>query len=221
MTRPVIIGLAGGSGSGKSTILRRLLQELGPERVSVLEHDAYYRDLCDIPFEDRLRVNYDHPDSLETSLLVQHVEALLDGNSVDKPIYDFTEHTRSNRTERIDPTPIIVVEGILVLAEPELTERMDIRLFVDTDDDIRLIRRIRRDMVERGRSLESILGQYESTVRPMHIEFVEPSKRNADVIIPRGGRNEVAFDMILARIRYLSFEHRLEDAVESDPKKAN
>ncbi len=215
MTRPVIIGLAGGSGSGKSTILRRLLQELGPDRVSVLEHDAYYRDLCDIPLEDRLRVNYDHPDSLETSLLVQHVEALLDGKSVDKPIYDFTEHTRSDRTEHIDPTPIIIVEGILVLAEPELTERMDIRLFVDTDDDIRLIRRIRRDMVERGRSLESILGQYESTVRPMHIEFVEPSKRNADVIIPRGGRNEVAFDMILARIRYLSFEHRMEDAAES------
>ena len=215
MTRPVIIGLAGGSGSGKSTILRRLLQELGPERVSVLEHDAYYHDLCDIPLEDRLRVNYDHPDSLETSLLVRHVETLLDGKSVDKPIYDFNEHTRSDRTERIDPTPIIIVEGILVLAERELTERMDIRMFVDTDDDIRLIRRIRRDMVERGRSLESILDQYESTVRPMHIEFVEPSKRNADVIIPRGGRNEVAFDMILARIRYLSFEHRMEDAAES------
>ena len=215
MTRPVIIGLAGGSGSGKSTILRRLLQELGPDRVSVLEHDAYYRDLCDIPLEDRLRVNYDHPDSLETGLLVRHVEALLEGRSVDKPIYDFTEHTRSDQTEHIEPTPIIIVEGILVLAEPELTKRMDIRLFVDTDDDIRLIRRIRRDMVERGRSLESILGQYESTVRPMHIEFVEPSKRNADVIIPRGGHNEVAFDLILARIRYLSHEHRMEDLADS------
>jgi len=216
MTRPVIIGLAGGSGSGKSTILRRLLEELGPERVSVLEHDAYYRDLRAIPFEDRLRVNYDHPDSLETSLLVEHVESLLQGQAVDKPIYDFTEHTRSNRTERIEPTPIIIVEGILVLAEPELTKRMDIRLFVDTDDDIRLIRRIRRDMVERGRSLESILGQYESTVRPMHIEFVEPSKRRADLIIPRGGHNEVAFDLVLARIRYLSYEHRMEDLAESE-----
>lgn len=216
MTRPVIIGLAGGSGSGKSTILRRLLEELGPERVSVLEHDAYYRDLRDIPFEDRLRVNYDHPDSLETSLLVEHVESLLQGQAVDKPIYDFTEHTRADRTERIEPTPIIIVEGILVLAEPELTKRMDIRLFVDTDDDIRLIRRIRRDMVERGRSLESILGQYESTVRPMHIEFVEPSKRRADLIIPRGGHNEVAFDLVLARIRYLSFEHRMEDLAESE-----
>jgi len=216
MTRPVIIGLAGGSGSGKSTILRRLLEELGPERVSVLEHDAYYRDLDDIPFEDRLRINYDHPDSLETSLLVQHVERLLEGRAVDKPIYDFTKHTRSSRTVRIDPTPIIIVEGILVLAEPELTERMDIRLFVDTDDDIRLMRRIRRDMIERGRSLESVLDQYEATVRPMHIEFVEPSKRCADVIIPRGGHNEVAFDLVLSRIRYLFHEHRLENPSEPD-----
>ncbi len=216
MTRPVIIGLAGGSGSGKSTILRRLLEELGPERVSVLEHDAYYRDLDDIPFEDRLRINYDHPDSLETSLLVQHVEHLLEGRAVDKPIYDFTKHTRSSRTVRIDPTPIIIVEGILVLAEPELTERMDIRLFVDTDDDIRLMRRIRRDMIERGRSLESVLDQYEATVRPMHIEFVEPSKRCADVIIPRGGHNEVAFDLVLSRIRYLFHEHRLENLSEPD-----
>ena len=216
MTRPVIIGLAGGSGSGKSTILRRLLEELGPERVSVLEHDAYYRDLDDIPFEDRLRINYDHPDSLETTLLVQHVERLLEGRAVDKPIYDFTKHTRSSRTVRIDPTPIIIVEGILVLAEPELTERMDIRLFVDTDDDIRLMRRIRRDMIERGRSLESVLDQYEATVRPMHIEFVEPSKRCADVIIPRGGHNEVAFDLVLSRIRYLFHEHRLENLSEPD-----
>jgi uridine kinase len=216
MTRPVIIGLAGGSGSGKSTILRRLLEELGPERVSVLEHDAYYRDLDDIPFEDRLRINYDHPDSLETSLLVQHVEHLLEGRAVDKPIYDFTKHTRSNSTVRIDPTPIIIVEGILVLAEPELTKRMDIRLFVDTDDDIRLMRRIRRDMIERGRSLESVLDQYEATVRPMHIEFVEPSKRCADVIIPRGGHNEVAFDLVLSRIRYLFHEHRLENLSEPD-----
>jgi len=216
MTRPVIIGLAGGSGSGKSTILRRLLDELGPEHVSVLEHDAYYKDLGGIPFEDRLRVNYDHPDSLETPLLVSHIEQLLAGQAVNKPVYDFSNHTRAGETQRIEPTPIIIVEGILVLAEPELTKQMDIRLFVDTDDDIRLIRRIRRDMVERGRSLESILEQYESTVRPMHIEFVEPSKRQADVIIPRGGYNAVAFDLVLARIRYLSHEHRLENLIDSD-----
>ncbi|MGB1048834.1 MAG: uridine kinase [Rhodothermales bacterium] len=216
MTRPVIIGLAGGSGSGKSTILRRLLDELGPEHVSVLEHDAYYKDLGGIPFEDRLRVNYDHPDSLQTPLLVSHIEQLLAGQAVNKPVYDFANHTRAGETQRIEPTPIIIVEGILVLAEPELTKQMDIRLFVDTDDDIRLIRRIRRDMVERGRSLESILEQYESTVRPMHIEFVEPSKRQADVIIPRGGHNAVAFDLVLARIRYLSHEHRLENLIDSD-----
>ena len=216
MTRPVIIGLAGGSGSGKSTILRRLLDELGPEHVSVLEHDAYYKDLGGIPFEDRLRVNYDHPDSLQTPLLVSHIEQLLAGQAVNKPVYDFANHPRAGETQRIEPTPIIIVEGILVLAEPELTKQMDIRLFVDTDDDIRLIRRIRRDMVERGRSLESILEQYESTVRPMHIEFVEPSKRQADVIIPRGGHNAVAFDLVLARIRYLSHEHRLENLIDSD-----
>ncbi|MDE2996949.1 MAG: uridine kinase [Bacteroidota bacterium] len=214
MTRPVIIGLAGGSGSGKSTILHRLLADLGPERVSVLEHDAYYRDLAHLPMEERMRVNYDHPDSLETELLVAHIEALLAGKTVDKPTYDFTQHTRADWTLTIRPTPIIIVEGILVLAEAELTKRMDIRLFVDTDDDIRLIRRIRRDMVERGRSLESILEQYETTVRPMHIEFVEPSKRKADVIIPRGGHNEVAFDMVLSRIRYLSQEHRLESLIK-------
>jgi len=215
MMRPVIIGLAGGSGSGKSTILRRLLDDLGPDRVSVLEHDAYYKDLADVPFEDRVRVNYDHPDSLETPLLVEHIEELLAGRAVEKPVYDFANHTRAKETQRIDPTPIIIVEGILVLAEPELTSRMDIRLFVDTDDDIRLIRRIRRDMVERGRTLESILEQYEGTVRPMHIEFVEPSKRQADVIIPRGGHNAVAFDLVLARIRQLSYEHRIEDLIDS------
>jgi uridine kinase len=209
MMRPVIIGLAGGSGSGKSTILHRLLADLGPDRVSVLEHDAYYRDQTHLPIEERERVNYDHPDSLETELLVAHIVALLHGESVEKPVYDFTRHTRADRTIAIHPTPIIIVEGILVLAEKELTRRMDIKLFVDTDDDIRLIRRIRRDQLERGRSLESILEQYETTVRPMHIEFVEPSKRQADVIIPRGGHNEVAFDMVLSRIRYLSQEHRL------------
>jgi uridine kinase len=218
MTRPVIIGLAGGSGSGKSTILRRLLDELGPERVSVLPHDAYYRDLSDLPLQERERVNYDHPASLETPLLVHHMECLLEGRAVEKPIYDFTRHTRSSQTERIQPTPIIIVEGILVLAETTLTERMDIRLFVDTDDDIRLMRRIRRDMEERGRSLESILEQYETTVRPMHVEFVEPSKRNADVIIPRGGHNDVAFDLVLSRIRYLLHEHQLEKL--SGPDKA-
>ena len=146
MTRPAIIGLAGGSGSGKSTILRRLLEDLGPNRVSVLEHDAYYRPLDGLSLEERSRINFDHPESLESSLLVHHVESLLNGQAIAKPVYDFTQHTRAEKTIRVSPTPIIIVEGILVLAEPELREKMDIRLFVDTDDDIRLIRRIRRDM---------------------------------------------------------------------------
>ncbi len=213
MTRPVIIGLAGGSGSGKSTILHRLHEELGPAHVSVLEHDAYYRDLAEMSLEKRALINFDHPDSLETDLLVSHVDELLSGKTINKPIYDFTRHTRTSESIEVRPTPIIIVEGILVLAEPSLVEKMDIRLFVDTDDDIRLIRRVRRDMVERGRTLESVLEQYESTVRPMHIEFVEPSKRHADLIIPRGGYNEVAFDMVLARVRSLSYEHRLEDLI--------
>jgi len=213
MTRPVIIGLAGGSGSGKSTILRRLHEELGPSQVSVLEHDAYYRDQPELSLEKRALINFDHPDSLETDLMVSHVEELLKGRTIQKPIYNFNLHARTTDTIEVRPTPIIIVEGILVLAEPTLVAKMDIKLFVDTDADVRLIRRIRRDLIERGRSLDSILEQYESTVRPMHIEFVEPSKRHADVIIPRGGYNKVAFDMVFARVHALSYEHRLEDLI--------
>ena len=205
----LIIGIAGGSGSGKTTVVNKIIRDLPEQSVAIISQDAYYWDNGHLSPEAKKQINFDHPDSLETELLVDHIEALLQGDSVEKPVYDFTRHTRADRTIAIRPTPIIIVEGILVLAEKELTRRMDIKLFVDTDDDIRLIRRIRRDRVERGRSLESILEQYETTVRPMHIEFVEPSKRQADVIIPRGGHNEVAFDMVLSRIRYLSQEHRL------------
>jgi uridine kinase len=214
MTRPIIIGLSGGSGSGKSTILEGLLSALGPEQVSVLEHDAYYRPLNHLTVEQRAEVNFDHPDSLETSLLVSHVDSLLQGKVVQKPVYDFTRHERTSNTITIQPTPIIIVEGILVLAEKDLVKRMEIKLFVDTDPDVRLIRRIQRDMVERGRTLQSVLDQYAKTVRPMHLEFVEPSKRNADVIIPRGGRNEVAFNMVLARVKSLLFAHQLEDIIQ-------
>ena len=200
MRRPVIIGLAGGSGSGKSTVLSRLLEELDEAGVSVLDHDAYYRDLGHLTLEERASFNFDHPSALETELLVKHIDALLNGFAIEKPVYDFTTHSRTDETVTVRPTPVLIVEGILALAERELVSRMDIKLFVDTDDDVRLMRRIRRDMAERGRSLQSILDMYERSVRPMHIEFVQPSKRLADVIIPRGGRNEIAVQMVLSRI---------------------
>jgi uridine kinase len=203
MGRPVVIGIAGGSGSGKTTVLRKIVEAFGPAYIAVLEHDAYYRDLSHLPFEERVQVNFDHPDALETELLRAHLDALLAGKPIEKPVYNFTTHTRAPYTIRVEPRPVIILEGILVLAEPLLRERMDIKLYVDAPDDVRLIRRIRRDMEERGRTIESILAQYERTVRPMHLEFVEPSKRLADVIIPGGGYNQVAIDMVLARIAAL------------------
>lgn len=200
MRHPVVIGIAGGSGSGKTTVLERIVEAYGPEEIAVLEHDAYYRDLSHVPAEERSTFNFDHPDALETELMREHLDRLTAGRPIDKPIYDFRTHRRLDTSRRVAPQPVIIIEGILVLAEPLLTERMDIKIYVDAADDIRLMRRIRRDMEDRGRSIESILQQYERTVRPMHLEFVEPSKRKADVIIPRGGRNEVAIHMVLARI---------------------
>ncbi|ARA92959.1 MAG: uridine kinase [Bacteroidetes bacterium] len=200
---PVVIGIAGGSGSGKSTVLRRIVESIGPGRIALLDHDAYYRDLKALPFEERARFNFDHPDALETDLMRRHLDELIAGRAIDKPVYDFKRHVRTDRTQRVEPRPVIIIEGILVLAEPLLVERMDIKLFVDAEADVRLMRRIRRDMQERGRSIEAILEQYERTVRPMHIEFVEPAKRRADVIIPRGGHNRVAIEMVLSRIEAL------------------
>jgi uridine kinase len=200
---PVVIGLAGGSGSGKSTVLARIVEACGPSQIAVLDHDAYYRDHSDLTPEARAEVNYDHPDALETELLIRHLDRLQSDEPVQKPIYDFTAHRRLEETKRVVPRPIILVEGILVLAEGELAERMDIKIYVDTADDVRLMRRLRRDITERGRDVEAVLRQYERTVRPMHLEFVEPSKRKADVIIPRGGHNEVAIEMVLARIQTL------------------
>lgn len=200
---PVVIGIAGGSGSGKTTVLRRIMEAFGRGRIALLEHDAYYRDLSHLPFEERARFNFDHPDALETDLMVAHIDCLLAGEPIEKPTYDFTTHSRRAETETVYPHPVIIIDGILVLAEPELRRRMDIKLYVDTPDDVRLIRRIQRDLHERGRDIESILEQYQRTVRPMHLEFVEPSKRVADVIIPRGGHNRVALDMVLARVQAL------------------
>ncbi len=203
MERPVIIGIAGGSGSGKTTVIRKIMGALDASSVAVIEHDAYYKDLRHLSAEERLSVNFDHPNSLETSLLLTHIQQLLAGQAIEKPTYDYNRHTRHEATIHITPKPIIIVDGILVLAESALADLMDIKIFVDTDGDVRLLRRIRRDIEERGRSIENILTQYERTVRPMYIQFVEPSKRRADVIIPRGGHNQVAIEMVVARINML------------------
>lgn len=184
--RPLVIGLAGGSGSGKTTIAERVFEAIGRDQVALIQHDAYYRDLPDLTFEQRARVNFDHPDSLETELLVAHIRDLREGRAIHRPVYDFTTHRRTDRTVAVEPLPVLLVEGILVLVEPELRDLMDLRMYVDTDADLRLIRRLERDILERGRTLKSVLDQYLTTVRPMHLQFVEVSKRYADIIVPEG-----------------------------------
>lgn len=205
---PLVIGIAGGTGSGKTTVANVILQRVGADNIALLPHDAYYKDLKDLPEAQRDLVNFDHPDSLETDLLVHHLRELRQWRPVDIPVYDFTTHTRTSRTLRVEPQPVILVEGILIFAEPALRELFDVKIFVDTAPDIRFIRRLQRDLVERGRTVDSVIRQYETTVRPMHLEFVEPSKRYADVIIPEGGLNTVAMDMVVARIEALLARHR-------------
>jgi uridine kinase len=200
----LVIGLAGGSGSGKTTVVRRIVESLGGEHVTVLDHDRYYRDHPELRLEERAALNYDHPDSLETPLMVRHVEALKAGSAVDAPVYDFTLHARAAATERFEPRRALIVEGILVFSDKRLRDLMDIKIFVDADDDIRFIRRLQRDIDERGRTMQSVVDQYLGTVKPMHLEFVEPTKRYADVIIPQGGHNAVAIDMVLTLIRSLT-----------------
>lgn len=201
--RPIVFGVAGGTASGKTTVAQSILDAVGASQVAYLAHDAYYRDMSHLPFEERARLNYDHPQSLETDLLVRHVRQLLAGEDVQVPIYDFTQHRRTAETKSVTASPIILVEGILIFTHRQLRDLMDIKVYVDTDPDVRFIRRMARDMQERGRSLESIVKQYLETVRPMHLEFVEPSKRYADVIIPRGGMNQVALDMVVSRLMEL------------------
>ncbi len=200
---PLTIGIAGGSGSGKTTVANVILQRVGTNRIAYLPHDAYYRDLDSLPANQRKEINFDHPDSLETGLLIEHVNRLKAWEPVDLPIYDFTTHRRTDRLLHIEPQRVILVEGILIFGETELRKLLDVKIFVDTDADIRFIRRLQRDITERGRSTESVIRQYLSTVRPMHLEFVEPSKRYADVIIPEGGMNTVAMDMVIAHIQAL------------------
>jgi uridine kinase len=200
---PVIIGIAGGTGSGKTTVARAIYDRVGSDRIEWISHDSYYRNFDGLPAEERAKINFDHPDSLESELLTRHLDVLSKGSSVEVPVYDFATHSRKIETQRVEPRKVIIVEGILVLAEPELRKRIDIKLFVDTPADIRFVRRLMRDIESRGRSLPSVVQQYMNTVRPMHEEFVEPSKRHADLIIPEGGENQVAIDAIIARVERL------------------
>lgn len=197
--RPLFIGLAGGSGSGKTTIAEEVVERLDG-KVALLHHDAYYRNMVDLSFEERTRVNYDHPDSLETELLVEHLESLRSGLAIEHPVYDFTKHLRSDETVRIGPARVVIVEGILVLSDAQLRSELDLKIFVDTDPDLRLARRLQRDISERGRSVDSVIDQYFATVRPMHLEFVEPSRRYADLIIPEG-YNPAAVATVIELIR--------------------
>jgi uridine kinase len=206
----MIIGISGGTGSGKTTVANRILQSVSASEVVFIQQDSYYRNVEDLPLDYRGVANFDHPDALDNDLLVQHVQKLKSGEGIDLPIYDFKTNSRLNETRRVEPKPIVIVEGILIFVDPRLLELMDIKVFVDTPDDVRFIRRLRRDIAERGRTVESVIEQYLGTVRPMHMQFVEPSKRYADVIIPEGGHNLVSIDLISGKIR-----ERLARAVSS------
>jgi uridine kinase len=204
MDRPFLIGVSGGSSSGKTTVATRLAELVDPSYLAVLKLDSYYVDRADQPLEVRAAANYDHPDAFDWELLVRHLDQLADGTPVEVPIYDYANHTRSGRCEVVPPARIVVVEGILVLWDPALRSRFDLKVFVDTDADLRFIRRLRRDVAERGRTAESVINQYLETVRPAHLQFIEPSKRYADVIFPEGGRNNAALEVLLARVRELA-----------------
>ena len=203
MSRGILIGIAGGSGSGKTLVAETIDKELGSDKVTIIKQDSYYKDLSRLPYEERSKQNFDHPDAFDMPLLRDHLERLLRGDEIERPIYDFTQHRRSLQKEKMGPHLVIVLEGILILDDSELRRMMDIKVFIDTDPDVRLIRRLRRDLNERGRKIESIIDQYEKSVRPMHLQFVEPSKRYADIIITEGGHNIVAIDLLKTKIRSL------------------
>lgn len=193
----VIIGIAGGSGSGKTTLTNRLWKQFGPDEVSVINHDSYYKRHDELPYEERCKLNYDHPDSFDNALLVEHLQELRAGRPVEVPVYDYTIHNRSGKTVTVYPAPVIIVEGILIFAHQELCDLMDMKVYVDTDADVRILRRLMRDVKQRGRTLDSVVEQYLTTVKPMHEQFVEPSKRKADLIVPEGGRNQVALQLLI------------------------
>ena len=201
--KPIVFGVAGGTASGKTTVARAILDAVGASQIAYMPHDAYYRDQPQLSLEERSQLNYDHPNSLESKLLVKQIKQLLNGQAVNVPVYDFTQHRRTAETVLVEPSPIILVDGILIFTKRRLRELMDIKVYVDTDPDVRFIRRLQRDMQERGRSLPSVVAQYLETVRPMHLKFVEPSKRFADVILPNGGLNRVAMEMVVSQLRAL------------------
>lgn len=203
MANNLTVGICGGTGSGKTTITDRLISALSEQTVVLLQQDHYYKDLPHLNFEQRAKVNFDHPDAVETPLMIQQLKALREGRGVDRPVYDFTQHRRIAQTVRVEPRPAILLEGILIFENIEVRKLLDIKIFVDTDADIRFIRRLRRDVRDRGRTVESVIDQYLTTVRPMHNEFIEPSKRHADVIIPEGGHNDVGIDLVIQKIKSL------------------
>ncbi|WP_032121839.1 uridine kinase [Clostridium amazonitimonense] len=203
MNKPILIGIAGGTGSGKSTIAKEIYSRFNEECIAMVEQDSYYKDQSEIPFEERVKINYDHPKAFDTELLIQHLKALLNGEAVEKPMYDFEEHNRKKETVTVESKDIIILEGILILEDPRIRELLNIKLYVDTDADVRIIRRILRDINERGRSVDSVINQYLNVVRPMHLQFIEPTKRYADIIIPEGGHNKVAIDIIVANIKHI------------------
>lgn len=214
--KPIVIGVAGGSGSGKSTVAREILRQVNPAHGLILEQDSYYKSQDHIPLEERKKTNYDHPLAYDNDLLLQHLERLLQYKPIQKPVYDFTRHTRSKRTILVQPKDVVIVEGILVLEDARLRQLMDIKVYVDTDADVRFIRRLRRDMRRRGRSMQSVIDQYLTTVRPMHRQFVEPTRRYADIIIPEGGQNRVAIDLLVTKIRSMLDERKKRNGSTAD-----
>ncbi len=210
MVKPVLIGIAGGTGSGKSTVANEIYRSFTKKCIAKIEQDSYYRDQSDLTFDERTKTNYDHPDAFDTNLLVDQLSDLIDGNAIEKPIYDFSIHNRIDDTIKVEPREIIILEGILILQEERIRDLLDIKIYVDTDADVRIIRRILRDMRERERTLESVIEQYLNVVRPMHLQFAEPTKRYADIIVPEGGHNKVAIDIIVAKIRQILQENKLK-----------
>ncbi|HAE92660.1 uridine kinase [Tissierella praeacuta] len=200
MKRPLLIGITGGTGSGKSTVSKEIFKSIHEKKITVIEQDSYYKDQSNLTFEERVKTNYDHPLAFDNELLVKHLKDLMDNKAIEKPIYDFENHTRKKETISVEPKDIIILEGILILFEEEIRNLLDIKVFVDTDSDVRVIRRILRDIKDRGRTLDSVILQYMETVRPAHLQFIEPTKRYADIIIPEGGYNKVAIDIIVAKI---------------------